>query len=222
MREGAALTDLLLDTPGGVVVVPTCTPSAALAGPPHRKAVSGPMVEPDTTQSGSGGCASPDEAQLIAVADHLMERIGEAGTLYHRLVFLAAPAGRGKTRVLQEVNRRTGAPLVNLNLELSHRMLDLTERRRVLSLPGLLAEIIDAFPSDVVLLDNTEMLFDVALKQDPLRLFQGLSRNKTIVAAWNGSVINRYLTYGVPEHHEYRRYPVHDYLVVSLDAGTNT
>ena len=36
----------------------------------------------------------------------------------------------------------------------------------------------------MILLDNIEVIFDVALKQDPLRLLQRLSRNKTVVAAW--------------------------------------
>ncbi|MEN6474686.1 MAG: BREX-3 system P-loop-containing protein BrxF, partial [Syntrophaceae bacterium] len=40
----------------------------------------------------------------------------------------------------------------------------------------------------VVLLDNIEILFDVSLKQDPLRLLQGLSRNTTLVAAWSGEI----------------------------------
>jgi len=47
---------------------------------------------------------------------------------------------------------------------------------------------VGASAADVVLLDNVEVLFDVSLKQDPLRLLQGLSRNKTVVAAWSGEI----------------------------------
>jgi hypothetical protein len=63
-----------------------------------------------------------------------------------------------------------GAPLINVNLELSRRMLDLTERQRELRLPRLLMEIVNDAAGDVVLLDNIEILLDVSLKQDPLRL----------------------------------------------------
>jgi hypothetical protein len=66
-----------------------------------------------------------------------------------------------------------------------------------------------------VLLDNIEILFDVSLKQDPLRLLQGLSRHKTIIAAWNGASESGYITYAVPDHREYHRYPVRDFLVAS-------
>ncbi len=43
---------------------------------------------------------------------------------YHRLLLVAAPAGAGKTAALREVRNRTGAALVNVNLELSRRMLE--------------------------------------------------------------------------------------------------
>jgi hypothetical protein len=148
------------------------------------------------------------------LADEVIQRITQATELYHRLVLLVAPAGGGKTSALQEVHERTRAPLVNVNLELSRRMLDLTQRQRALQLPRLLSEIVDEGKNELILLDNMEMLFDVGLKQDPLRLLQGLSRNKTVVAAWNGSLVNDQLAYATPDHPEYRKYPVRDLLVV--------
>jgi hypothetical protein len=144
------------------------------------------------------------------LADRVIRRIGQATELYHRLVVLVAPAGAGKTAALQDVHERTAAPLVNVNLELSRRMLDLTERQRALQVPRLLAEIVGASAADVVLLDNVEVLFDVSLKQDPLRLLQGLSRNKTVVVAWSGSIDGEHMVYATPDHPEYRRYPLRD------------
>ena len=152
------------------------------------------------------------------LADRVIKRIGQAAELYHRLVMLVVPVGAGKIAALQDVHERTAAPLVNVNLELSRRMLDLTERQRALQLPRLLAEIVGASAADVVLLDNVEVLFDVSLKQDPLRLLQGLSRNKTVVAAWSGSIDGEHIVYATPDHQEYKRYPLHDFLVVSPEA----
>ena len=153
------------------------------------------------------------------LADRVIRRIGQAAELYHRLVMLVAPAGAGKTAALQDVHERTAAPLVNVNLELSRRMLDLTERQRALQLPRLLAEIVSASAADVVLLDNIEVLFDVSLKQDPLRLLQGLSRNKTVAAAWSGSIDGKQMIYATPDHPEYRRYPLRDFLIVNPEAN---
>lgn len=152
------------------------------------------------------------------LADRLMRKIGQVAGLYYRLVMLVAPAGSGKTAALQDVHARTMAPLINVNLELSRRMLDLTERQRALQLPRLLGKIVGEAVSDVVLLDNVEILFDVSLKQDPLRLLQGLSRNKTVVAAWSGSIDGEYMVYATPDHPEYKRYPLRDFLVVNPEA----
>lgn len=56
------------------------------------------------------------------------------------------------------VRDRTGAPLINVNLELSRRMLKLTERQRTLRLPRLMREIIGSAEKGSVLLDNIEVL----------------------------------------------------------------
>jgi hypothetical protein len=121
--------------------------------------------------------------------------------------------------MIREVHERTNVPLMNINLDLSRRMLDLTERQRALQLAYLLSEIVNAFENDIILLDNVEMLFDVSLKQDPLRLLQRFSRNKTIVAAWGGAIDGEHMTYATPDHPEYKRYPVRDVLIVTPEVA---
>ena len=152
------------------------------------------------------------------LADRIINCSTQAAALYHRLVMVVAPAGAGKTAALQEVHARTAAPLINVNLELSRRMLDLTERQRTLQLHRLLAEIVGAAETDVVLLDNIEVLFDISLKQDPLRLLQGIARNKTVVATWSATVDGEHMIYATPDHPEYRRYPLRDFLIVCPEA----
>ena len=86
------------------------------------------------------------------LADQIMRKVKQAADLYHRLMLVVAPAGAGKTTALQDVRDRTGAPLVNVNLELSRQMLDLTERQRALQLPRLL--------QDIVRIDDGEMILE--------------------------------------------------------------
>jgi ABC-type hemin transport system ATPase subunit len=152
------------------------------------------------------------------LAEQIISKIQQVNELYYRLILVVAPAGAGKTTALRDVQDSTGAPMVNVNLELSRLMLDLTERQRTLQLPRLLLEIACKDDGEIILLDNIEILFDVGLKQDPLRLLQGLSRNRTVVAAWNGSIFHNSLTYATPVHPEYRRYPMRDFLVVSSEV----
>ncbi len=93
------------------------------------------------------------------LADQVIRKIGEAAQLYHRLIIVAAPAGGGKTATIQEVQERAGAPLINVNLELPRRMLDLTLRQWTVRIKRLLREIVEKAASEVILLDNTEILF---------------------------------------------------------------
>lgn len=150
-----------------------------------------------------------------SLVDQIMRKVEQTAELYHRLLLVVAPAGAGKTSALQEVRDRTGVPLVNVNLELSRRMLELTERQRAVSLQRLLQEILDNGDDEMILLDNIEVIFDIGLRQDPLRLLQGLSRTKTVVAAWNGTLAENSLIYATPDHPEYRRYQIRELLVVS-------
>ncbi len=152
------------------------------------------------------------------LTDQIIRKVERAAELYYRLILVVAPAGIGKTAALQDVQDRTGAPLVNVNLALSRRMLELTERQRSLQLQRLLEEIIGEHEEEIILLDNIEIIFDLSLKQDPLRLLQRISRNKTVVAAWNGTIVEEFLTYAVPAHAEYRRYPIPDLLIVSPEG----
>ena len=144
----------------------------------------------------------------------ILARIEGAPDLYHRLILVVGPGGSGKTAALRAVAQSTGAPVLNLNLELSRRLLDLTARQRALDTPRALDDLIRRDRSPV-LLDNTELLFEPALRLDPLALLQRASRNRTIVAAWNGALDDRYLTCAEPGHPEYRRYPRDGLAIVS-------
>ena len=152
------------------------------------------------------------------LSEAAVEKIGHAENLYHRLVLVVGPEGSGKTSALRDVAERIDAPLINVGLELSRRLLDLTERQRRIRVPLLLGGIAAKTESTVVLLDNVELLFDTALRQDPLRLLQRLSRRRTVVATWNGSMEGDHIIYAEPGHPEYRRYPVDGFLVAGAEA----
>ena len=110
------------------------------------------------------------------LADQIDNAIEEVESLYHRLVLLVAPGGSGKTDALRSVAARTSLPLINVNLELSRRLLDLTQRQRAVQASSILSRIATDANGPGALLDNTELLFDRSLQLDPLRMLQGLSR----------------------------------------------
>jgi len=153
------------------------------------------------------------------LTDHIVYALTNAMELYYRLIFVVGPIGSGKTAILQDLGNRIDDPILNVNLELSRRMLDMAEKQRSQRLPQTLRDILANSSGDTAILDNLEILFDISLKQDPLRLLQGISRNRTVIASWSGSVEDGHLVYAAPGHPEHKRYEIKDFLVIDTQAS---
>jgi hypothetical protein len=150
----------------------------------------------------------------------IMRHLPEVGNQYYRLLLVVASSGAGKTDALREVAKQTGTRYINVNMELSRRLLELTQRQRRLFASRLLEDIVGKGDNQTVLLDNLEVLFDPSLQLHPLRCLQELARRRTVVAAWNGTLTSGHLTYATPDHPEYRRYAIDDLIVVYPEAST--
>ena len=148
------------------------------------------------------------------ILEKLERSIRAAEEQYHRLVLLVGESGSGKTAVLKELAMELGASVINVNLELSSRLLELNAKQRVLRLDGIFKQI-TIRPESIVILDNLDLLFNTDLKQDPLRLLLSVSRNRTVVASWVGPPSLVRLEYGEAWHRDYRKYDSGDLLVVS-------
>jgi RNase adaptor protein for sRNA GlmZ degradation len=154
---------------------------------------------------------------MAVSTDDLRRVIQQAGDLYHRLVLLAGSQGSGKTAALQAVSKTQGFPLINVNLQLCKAMLELTRNQRTRQVEHLFKAVVAAASTEVVLLDNLEVLFDPGLEVEPLRLLLGASRNQTLVAAWNGTFRDGTLVYAEPGHPEFAQFKQVEALVVPLD-----
>ena len=157
---------------------------------------------------------------MHSLAEAVSDKVRLARDLYHSLVLIVDVQGASNTGTLKEVGERHDVPVVNVNLELSRRLLDLAERQRPRHVQDLLQRIVSEPGSDIVLLDHIELLFDVSLRQDPLRLLLHLSRHRTVIAAWNGSIDGGFVRFAQPGHPEYRRYPLDGILTVNPQALT--
>lgn len=130
----------------------------------------------------------------------------EVRAAYHQLVLLVGDSGSGKTAALHRLGAENSSQPINLNLKLAERLLDLTVKQRAVRVPGIVETIVRESDRAVAILDNVEMLFSSELSLDPLRLFQILSRNRTVVVAWPGEYEADVLTYAEPSHAEFRKY----------------
>jgi hypothetical protein len=149
---------------------------------------------------------------LVSQVQDVLPRTRDA---YYKLVLAVGPARTGKTAMLAELAAKHRWPRLNVNLRLAERLLELTHRQRATRVASILDDMVRSEKSDVVLLDNIELLFAEELAQDPLRLLQTLSRNRAIVAAWPGGFDGACLTYAEPGHPEARRYQTPQAVIVN-------
>lgn len=156
--------------------------------------------------------------QMSGLTAQIRDHLEGAKELYHCLILVVGEAGAGKTTALYQLSKAMSLPYVNVNMLLSQRLLEFTSKARPLRLLKLLDDILESAGANTVLVDNTEILFDSTLKQDPLRCLEAVSRNRTVVATWNGRIDANAVVYAEPGHPEYRRYPEISGLIIDAAA----
>lgn len=144
----------------------------------------------------------------------LEDAIGVVKDQYYRMAVLVADDERKRGIFISDFAQSQGVDVINLNASLSGRLLERSIKERVRVILDELREIVGTGDT-VAVIDHCEVLFDKALKNDPLKLLENISRNKTILVAWPGSYRERKLIYATPEQPEYRCYENPDAIIVS-------
>ena len=152
--------------------------------------------------------------------EQIRRSIEDARHLYQKLILLVGESGSGKTGIFKKISNEFAAPMINVNLEISSRLLDVPVEKRASTLSRMFSSLLKDAGDDMVLLDNTEILFDKSLQQNPLSLLQNNAKNRVVIAAWNGVIENGRLMYARPEHHEFRAYPIEE-TGITIDLNTS-
>jgi hypothetical protein len=160
-----------------------------------------------------------DVVKNSKINDKVDSLILSGNELYHRLILVVGD-GDECLNIINEVAESHKKKPININLELSEKLLQFNNKRRQLKLQSLMADLIKD-ERELIFLKNTEILFDSSLQQDPLKLLQSISRNITVVASWNGKLYKNKLIYAVPNHSEYREYNSNEVIVVSTEGKTS-
>lgn len=151
---------------------------------------------------------------MTEILDKLDTSLQSIDSQYHRLIILVNCEDSSKQDILGLMKENHEVKPVNLNLELSARLLEYSIKQRPLKVAEIMADLIEALPSPVVF-NKLDILFDPSLQTDPLALLQSLSRSKTIIAFWNGSLKDNKLYYAEPGYPEYRSYPVQGFVAIN-------
>jgi hypothetical protein len=149
-----------------------------------------------------------------SLSSRIQDVLPKTQDTYYKLILAVGPARAGKTAAIAELAAKHTWPRINVNLLLSEKLLELTHRQRSIRVAGILDDALRERNSEIVLLDNIELLFSTELALDPLKLLQSLSRNRTVVAAWPGNFDGAALTYAEPGHPEARRYPMPQAVII--------
>lgn len=134
-----------------------------------------------------------------------------------RLILLVATSGKGKTDVLRKYAAETGLPLLSVGLLITKALQAGLQPEKLI--PYLHQELESL--GEVVLLDTIEVLFQPDLKLQVLELLKLLTKERTIIAAFPGRVIEGSLVYADASHPEYKvlsPYEIKDLVVLDLNG----
>ena len=144
----------------------------------------------------------------------ILNAVNTSADMYYRLILLVDEK-KDHEELANALSEQLDIERVNVNRELSKHLLNQTARQRKLYLSKTINEIVQKHT--IVLLDHIEILFDVELGQDPLRLLESLSRNQTVIVFWNRQVKDDKLIYAELGHPEYRSYDKKDLVVIEIN-----
>lgn len=158
-----------------------------------------------------------DSAPTERLTD-LLGLVEVAKRQHEQLVLLTGPSGSGKTRLLRNAAADRGWLYANVGLTVAEAIAPLSKKDRALWVHEVLQSTLVG--QEVVLLDNTELLFEPELQLDPIRLLRDVSKNVTVVASILGAIDGGNLLHGIRGQEDSRRvFPVSNPLSIQLSLG---
>lgn len=133
--------------------------------------------------------------------------VNEMGSLNCKLVLVISPSNAGKSELLRELAKRHKTSVLSVGAALGRALLSVPVSRRHLQAPDVLRELSDnAAASELLILDDIELLFDRTLQLNPLDWLKRHAHARRVVAAWPGELQDNRLSYASMGHPEYQAY----------------
>ena len=148
--------------------------------------------------------------QIDELAYSFKKAIAAVAGRRHRLIVVSHPVG-----IQQHDLDNMGCAIINLNLLLSAKLKDMAETLRDRAATKCIEDILRQYTTEKILLfSRFEILFLPELQIDPVRLFEAISKEQTIILLWPGTYDGGVLSYAEPWHREYREYASLDAVII--------
>jgi hypothetical protein len=158
--------------------------------------------------------------EYLSMIDELDRLLAEVRSLKTKLVLVVGPSRSGKSKLCEGLTKRKETQLTKLGRVLGRRLLQFPRTQRHLAAPEVFKEILgEVNSSDVVFIDNIEILFDRSLRLDPLKLMKQQARFKITVATWPGEIRGTKLVYAESGNSEYYEYECEGFIPVQIHSN---
>lgn len=142
----------------------------------------------------------------------MLEKLRNISQNYYKLILIITKDFQKTNSLLVNFAEKNGIPYINLNLELSKRLIYLPFNERWIYADEELRNILLKNKHDTLIVDNTEILFEEHLKLNPIQELKNISKYKNIIASVRGDYKNNILTYGKIGEREFKKYALDDLL----------
>jgi len=116
---------------------------------------------------------------------------------------------------LKKIAKELDIPYIKLSLSLSEKLKDIPIHRRARKVKAIVQYILKEYNSKIFCLDYIELLFLPTLEQDPVRLFEDLSKNYILIISWKRkNQMGNSLIYGDRNHPEYYSCSEHEAIII--------
>lgn len=144
------------------------------------------------------------------IKHNIQKAIASVAGRRHRLIIVTDMNGISESEF-----EELGLQHINLNLLLSQKLMEIPQNRRSRSVATLIGEIVsNSSQEPIPACSNFELLFLPELQIDFIRLFEELSKRKTIIFIWPGKYEDGVLSYAEPWHPEYAEYGNIDAIII--------
>jgi hypothetical protein len=139
----------------------------------------------------------------------------------HRLIILIGGFESGKTLLIKELAEELNGRYINLNLDLTERLLAMPRNRYAdgVTVHETIDNLCDEYSLDgrPLFVDNIEILFSPELgKINPVDTFKRISRQRVVVLALPARRQGDYAEYSQIGRDDYFRIPLEEYTVIEM------